>query len=160
MTDPTQPDLPQPDLPQPDLPQPDLPQPDLRMTTLALEAEHERLGWGLPARLYGISAGLTWVQVDEGEPYDIVELFTLLPDEDFIAVALVVEGWAAPPGTHLPSRHPCRERIRTAVSVGRDGGHVSVLRRKGRTAEVVEGGQGALMERLLSLWDRATAVDN
>jgi hypothetical protein len=132
---------------------------ELTLTALALEAEHERLGWGLPARLFGIQPDLTWVQVDEGDPYDLVELFTLLPGEDFTAVALVVEGWAGPPDGTRPSRHPRRQRIRTLVAVPRRGEHVAVLRRQGGRAEVVPGGSGALMERLLAIWDRLAARD-
>jgi hypothetical protein len=37
---------------------------------------------------------------------------------------------------------------------------VSVLRRRGHAAEVMPGGQGALMERLLTIWDRLAAADN
>ena len=133
---------------------------DFIVTTLALEASHERLGWGRPARLYGIEPGHTWTQVDEGEPYRIVELFTLLPGEEFVAVALVCEGWAGPPDEGRPSRHPSRERIRTAVTVGRDGCRVSVLRRRGGEPEVIEGGQGALMELLLGVWPRILAAGN
>ena len=134
--------------------------PTLITTTLALEASQDRLGWGHPARLFGIDPAHTWVQVDEGEPYDLLELFTLLPGEDFVAVALVVEGWASPPDGPRPSRHPERERVRTAVAVGRDGDHVSVLRRQGGTAEVMPDGKGALMEELLCLWERLAAADN
>ncbi len=133
---------------------------DLTLTALALEASHERLGWGLPARLYGIGAGHTWTQVDEGEPYEIVDLFTVLPGEDFVAVALVTEGWAGPLDGGRPSRHPRRHRVRTVVAVGRDGAHVSVLRRRGATAEIVEGGQGALMDRLLAIWPRLAAHES
>jgi hypothetical protein len=133
---------------------------DLIVTTLALEATHEQLGWGLPARLYGIEPGHTWTQVDEGEPYQIVELFTLLPGEDFVAVALVCEGWAGPPNQGRPSRHPSRERVRTAVAIGRDLTRVSVLRRRGGQPEVIEGGQGALMERLVAIWPRLLAAGN
>jgi hypothetical protein len=133
---------------------------DLTITALALEASHDRLGWGLPARLYGIAADHTWVQVDEGEPYAIVELFTLLPGEDYVAVALVCEGWAAPPDAGRPSRHPKRERIRTVVAVARDGGRTSVLRRLGGQPEVIDGGKGELMERLLSIGPRLAAHEN
>jgi hypothetical protein len=133
---------------------------DLTITALALEASHDRLGWGLPARLYGIDADHTWVQVDEGEPYAMVEVFTLLPGEDFVAVALVCEGWAAPPTAGRPSRHPKRERIRTAVVVARDGQRRSVLRRIGGEPEVLEGGAGELMERLLAIWPRLAAHEN
>jgi hypothetical protein len=133
---------------------------DLTLTAVALEASHERLGWGLPARLYGIEPGHTWTQVDEGEPYDIVELFTLLPGEEFVALALVCEGWAGPLDGGRPSRHPRRQRVRTVVAVGRDGDRISVVRWRGGDAEVVEGGQGALMERLLAVWPRLVAKDN
>ena len=81
-------------------------------TTLALEANQHRMGWGHPARLFGITPSFTWVQVDEGDPYEIVGLFTLLPGEDFVAVALVVEGWAAPPSGLGPHRRPRRQRVR------------------------------------------------
>ena len=133
---------------------------DLILTTLALEASLDRQGWGGPARLYGIDPDHTWVQVDEGEPYAIVELFTLLPGEDFVAVALVCEGWAAPPDGRRPSRHPKRARVRTVVAVARDGGRVSVMRRHGEAAEVIDGGSGALMERLLALWPRLASYEN
>jgi hypothetical protein len=133
---------------------------DLTRTALALEASHDRLGWGLPARLYGIAADQTWVQVDEGEPYVIVELFTLLPGEDFVAVALVCEGWAAPLGTRRPSRYPGRERIRTVVAVARDGRRTSVLRRMGGQPEVIDGGQGELMDRLVAIWPKLAAHEN
>ena len=99
----------------------------LTTTTLALEASQHRLGWGHPARLFGITPAFTWVQVDEGDPYDIVGLFTLLPGEDFIAVALVVEGWAAPPDGPRPRRHPRRHRVRTTVAVDRAGACVAVV---------------------------------
>ena len=78
----------------------------LTTTTLALEASQHRMGWGHPARLFGITPAFTWVQVDEGDPYDIVGLFTLLPGEDFVAVALVVEGWAAPRTAPVPAAIP------------------------------------------------------
>ena len=93
----------------------------LTLTTLALEASHERMAWGLdPARLFGIHRDFTWVLVDEGEPYDIVELFNLLPGEDFVAVALVVEGWASPPTASgraaIPDVSECARRWRLAVT--------------------------------------------
>ena len=134
--------------------------PTLMMTTLALEASQDRHGWGHPARLFGIEPAHTWVQVDEGQPYDLVERFTLFPGEDLVAVALVVEGWASPPDGPQPSRHPKRERVRTVVAVGRDGDHVAVLRRQGGPAEVMPDGQGALMEKLLAIWERLAAADN
>jgi hypothetical protein len=133
---------------------------DLTVTTLALEASHDRLGWGGVARLYGIKPDHTWVQVDEGDPYRIVEEFTELPGEGFIAVALACEGWAAPPGTGRPSRYPKRQRIRTVVTVTRDGGRVCVIRRRGEAASVTEGGAGMLMDRLLAVWPRAAADRN
>jgi hypothetical protein len=126
----------------------------LTTTTLALEASQHRLGWGRPARLFGIDPAHTWVMVDEGEPYDLVELFTLFPGEEFVAIALVVEGWGTRPG------HPRRERVRTTVAVHRDRTHVAVVRAYGGPAEVMPDGAGALMDRLLSIWDRLAAADN
>jgi hypothetical protein len=126
----------------------------LTTTTLALEASQHRLGWGRPARLFGIDAAHTWVLVDEGEPYDLVELFTLFPGEDFVAIALVVEGWGTRP------ERPHRERVRTTVTVHRDRSHVAVVRAHGGPAEVMPDGEGALMERLLTIWDRLAAADN
>ena len=135
--------------------------PALTTTTLALEASQERLGWGHRARLFGITPAFTWVQVDEGDPYDIVSLFTLLPGEDFVAVALVVEGWASPPDGVRPRRHPRRRRVRTTVAVDRAGGNVAIVRARGGEAEIMPpGGKGALMEELLQLWDRAAAVES
>src|SRR5262245_54960595 len=133
----------------------------LTATTLALEADQHRLGWNQPARLFGITPSFTWIQVDEGDPYDIVDLFTLLPGEDFVAVALVVEGWASPPGGPMPRHHPRRQRVRTAVTVPRTGDHVAVVRRRGAEPEVMPpGGTGALMEELEQVWTRATAVES
>ncbi len=129
-------------------------------TTLALESCQHRLGWDQPARLFGIAPDHTWVLVDEGDPYDIVELFGLLPGESFIAIALVVEGWGSPPGRARPSRHPRRERLRVTVSVARDGSHVSLLRRRGGETEVVPGGGGELMGQLLTIWERVAATEN
>jgi hypothetical protein len=129
-------------------------------TALALESGQHRLGWDQPARLFGIMSDHTWVQVDEGDPYDLVELFSLLPGESFVAVALVVEGWGSPPGRARPSRHPRRQRLRVTVAVARDGSHVSLLRRRGGKAEVVPGGDGELMGRLLTIWDRVAAAEN
>ena len=126
----------------------------LTTTTLALEASQHRLGWGRPARLFGIDPAHTWVLVDEGEPYDLVELFTLFPGEDFVAIALVVEGWGTRPGS------PRRHRVRTTVAVHRDRSHVAVVRARGGEAEVMTDGEGALMERLLTIWDRLAAADN
>jgi hypothetical protein len=138
-------------------------EPDALMaTTLALESCQHHLGWDQPARLFGIAPDHTWVMVDEGDPYDIVELFSLLPGESFIAVALVVEGWGSPPGRTRPSRHPRRERLRVTVSVARDGSHVSLLRRRGGEPEVVpdDDGGGELMGQLLTIWDRVAAAEN
>jgi hypothetical protein len=133
----------------------------LTTTTLALEATQDRLGWDQPARLFGITPSFTWIQVDEGDPYDIVDLFTLLPGEDFVAVALVVEGWASPPGGPMPRHHPRRERVRTVVAVPRTGEQVAVVRRRGAEPEVMPpGGTGALMEELEQVWTRATAVES
>jgi hypothetical protein len=130
---------------------------DLAVTALALEATHDRKGWGRPARLYGIDADQTWVQADEGDPHVIVDRFTMLPGEDFVAIALVCEGWASPPGGRRPSRHPQRCRVRIAAVVSRDGSRISVLRRKGEGVEVIAGGGGALMDRLAHLWTRVAA---
>jgi hypothetical protein len=136
-------------------------EPDALMaTTLALESCQHRLGWDQPARLFGIASDHTWVQVDEGDAYDVVELFSLLPGESFVAVALVVEGWGSPPGRSRPSRHPRRERLRVTVAVARDGSHVSLLRRRGGEPEPVPGGDGELMGRLLTIWDRVSATEN
>jgi hypothetical protein len=132
----------------------------LTATTLALEAFQHRLGWNQPARLFGITPAFTWVQVDEGDAYDIVGLFTLLPGEDFVAVALVVEGWAAPPDRRRPARHPRRHRVRTTVAVDRNGGHVAVVRRRDGEPELMPGGSGALMDELLHIWERATADES
>ncbi len=132
----------------------------LMATTLALESCQHRLGWNQPARMFGIAADHTWVQVDEGDPYDLVELFSLLPGETFVAVALVVEGWGSPPGRARPSRHPRRERLRVTVAVARDSSHVSLLRRRGAEPEVMPDGGGELMGRLLTIWDRVAATDN
>ena len=133
----------------------------LTTTTLALEASQHRMGWGHRARLFGITPSFTWVQVDEGDPYDIVGLFTLLPGEDYVAVALVVEGWAAPPKGPQPRRHPRRKRVRTAVAVDRAGAYVAVVRARDGEPEVMPpGGTGALMEELLQVWQRATAVES
>jgi hypothetical protein len=130
---------------------------DLVVTALALEASYHSNGWGRPARLYGIGADQTWVQADEGDPHAIVERFTMLPGEEFVAIALVCEGWAAPPGGSRPSRHPQRCRVRIAAVVSRDGSRISVLRRKDEGVQVIEGGGGALMDRLARLWTRVAA---
>jgi hypothetical protein len=130
---------------------------DLVVTALALEASHDSTGWGGPARLYGIEADHTWVQVDEGDPHAIVERFTMLPCEEFVAITLVCEGWASPPGGRRPSRHPQRYRVRIAATVARDGSCISVLRRHGEPVQVIEGGGGALMEQLLHIWTRVAA---
>ena len=106
----------------------------LTTTTLALEAAQDRIGWDQPARLFGITPSLSWMQVDEGDPYDIVDLFTLLPGEDFVAVALVVEGWASPPGGPMPRHHPRRQRVRTTVAVPRSG---DVIQREDDTEEAI-----------------------
>ena len=115
----------------------------LTTTTLALEASQHRMGWGHPARLFGITPSFTWVQVDEGDPYDIVGLFTLLPGEDFVAVALVVEGWAAPPDGPVPAAIPAgngpdrgggrpRRRLRRRRPSARRRARGDAARRHGR----------------------------
>jgi hypothetical protein len=133
----------------------------LTTTILALEASHERLGWGSPGRLYGIARAGTWAQLDEGAPYDIVDRFTPLPGEDLVAVALVCEGWCTPVDREDGrSRRGGRHRLRAAVLVSRAGDRVSVLRRCGGQPRVVGAGHGALMDRLLALVPRLAAPAN
>jgi hypothetical protein len=133
---------------------------DLSLLALALDGEHERLGWGQPARLYGIAPGFTWALVDEGEPYTMLDLFAGLPGERHVALALVCEGWAAPmDGAVRPSAHPRRERIRSVAVVGIDGTTVTSLRRRGRSAELLDSGGGALFERLRLAATRLYVVD-
>jgi hypothetical protein len=130
---------------------------DLVITALALEASHDRNGWGGPARLYGIETDHTWKQVDEGDPHTIVGRFTMLPGEEFVAIALVCEAWASPPGGRRPSRHPQRYRVRIAATVARDGSRLAVLHPRDEPVQVIEGGGGALMERLADVWTRVAA---
>ena len=134
----------------------------LTTTTLALEASQHRLGWGHPARLFGITPAFTWVQVDEGDPYDIVGLFTLLPGEDFVAVALVVEGWAAPPDgpRPRPPSPPASGCGRRWPSTAPAPASPSSGQRDGEPEVMPPGGTGALMEQLLQVWQRATAVES
>jgi hypothetical protein len=118
---------------------------------LALDDEHERLGWGSAPRLYGVPADFTWRHLDEGDPYTMLELFRLLPDEEYVGLALVCEGWAAPLDDTVarPSRHPRRERIRSVAVAGARGTVVTTLRRRGRSAELLSGGEGRLLTRLV-----------
>jgi hypothetical protein len=133
----------------------------LTTTVLALEASHQRLGWGVPARLYGIGRAGTWAQLDEGPAYDIVERFTPLPGEALVAVALVCEGWCTPVGrAGAPHHGGRRQRLRTAVLVSRSGDQVAVLRRWGGEPTVVGEGHGALMDRLVHLGARLAAPVN
>jgi hypothetical protein len=123
----------------------------LSILALALDDEHERLGWGGSPRLYGIPPDLTWRLVDEGDPYTMLDLFCLLPDEEYVALGLVCEGWAAPMDDRVarPSRHPRRERVRTVAVVARDGVCVTTLRRRGRAVELLDNGEGLLLARLV-----------
>jgi hypothetical protein len=123
----------------------------LSILALALDDEHERLGWGQPPCLYGIPEDLTWTRLDEGEPYTMLDLFELLPDEAYVALALVCEGWAAPidGAVTRPSRHPRRQRIRTVAIADASGVYVTSLRRRGRPAELLDDGEGRLLARLL-----------
>jgi len=99
----------------------------LTTTTLALEADQHRMGWGRRARLFGITPSFTWVQVDEGDRHVVL----------------------------------ARERVRTAVAVDRAGAYVAVVRARDGEPEVMPpGGTGALMEELLQVWQRATAVES
>jgi hypothetical protein len=123
----------------------------LSILALALDDEHERLGWGRSPRLYGVPPDLTWTVLDEGDPYTMLDLFRLLPDEEYLGLALVCEGWAAPIDDTVarPSRHPRRERIRTVAIAERGGVYVTTLRRRGRAVELLEDGEGRLLARLI-----------
>jgi len=51
--------------------------------------------------------------------------------------------------------------VRTAVAVDRAGASVAVVRERDGEPEVMPpGGTGALMEELLRVWQRATAVES
>ena len=69
--------------------------------------------------------------------------------------------WAAPPGGLRPRRHPRRQRVRTAAAVDRSGAYVAVVRQRDSEPEVMPpGGTGKLMDELLQIWRRATAVES
>jgi hypothetical protein len=123
----------------------------LSILALALDDEHDRLGWGRSPRLYGIPPDLTWTLLDEGDPYTMLDVFRLLPGEDYVGLGLVCEGWAAPMDTRAarPSRHPRRERVRTVAVVARGGVSVTTLRRRGRAVELLGDGAGQLLARLV-----------
>jgi hypothetical protein len=48
-----------------------------------------------------------------------------------------------------PSRHPRRQRMCTVAVASADGTYVTTLRRRGRGVDLLEGGEGRLLDRLI-----------
>ncbi len=126
---------------------------DLKDVTARLEQLHDAIGWGLSPQLYAVFADGSWLQLSEGDPYDMLEDFAQCPDLDAEAVALTCEGWAAPYGISVrPSVHPARRRVRSVVSVGRSGERWSAIRQQGDDVLVTAHGAGPLFEAMAQLW--------
>jgi hypothetical protein len=123
------------------------PEPLLRGVVIALDHEHERRGLAQPC-LYGVHGDGRFALVDQGDPYRMLEVFSMLPGETFAALALVCSGWAAPMGEGRPSRHPARERIRSVTAVTAAGDGLTLLRRRGKEPELLGGGGGALFDAM------------
>jgi hypothetical protein len=106
-----------------------------------------------------LAAGsLAWRRLGEGNPYHLLDTVVVEAD-DTAALALLVHGWAFPPDDvdswfGRPSEHPGRIRVRSVTIVTPDRRRCSAIRLQHREARVDSGGTGALMDAMLSVWDR------